>query len=56
MKEYMQIEECFACGGCVAVCPANAIILKEKAEIDESKCLKCKTCEKVCPVGLIKIE
>jgi Fe-S-cluster-containing hydrogenase component 2 len=53
----MKIKRCYACGGCIAVCPQMAITLNnEKAEIDLEKCIKCKICEKVCPLGLIVID
>jgi len=53
----VKIKGCYACGGCVAVCPKGAIKLNdEKAEIDLEKCISCKICEKVCPLGLINID
>lgn len=49
------IEKCTACGACSAVCPKEAIILKENSfgslypSIDEKKCINCGLCRKVCP-------
>ncbi len=45
---------CCGCGACVAVCPYNAISLKEDEEgflypiIDEQKCVACGLCDKTC--------
>lgn len=48
--------KCLACGGCLSVCPQDAISLKEgKAVIDKEKCNSCKICIKTCPVGAIKL-
>ncbi len=53
----MKIKGCYACGGCVAVCPKTAIsIIEENAVIDPKKCVRCKICEKACPLGVIKID
>lgn len=53
----VKILRCYGCGGCVAICPVDAITINdEKARIDFEKCIKCLLCEKVCPLGLIDIE
>ena len=39
----------------MAVCPQDAIIIKDVAEIIIEKCIGCRICERVCPDGLIKI-
>ena len=47
-------EECSACGACLAVCPANAIEMKENSEgfryptIREDTCMHCGKCIQVC--------
>ncbi|MFH1240689.1 MAG: 4Fe-4S binding protein [Candidatus Diapherotrites archaeon] len=42
---------CCYCGGCVAVCPVNAITLDEtKIVIDNEKCINCGACIRICPV------
>ena len=47
--------KCLYCGGCVGVCPAHAIELKETIlSVDEDKCTKCGICVKFCPVGAIR--
>lgn len=48
-------EKCIGCGACVAVCPHDAIEMKDgKAVIDQKKCKDCKECIKICPVDAIK--
>jgi ferredoxin len=49
--------KCLYCGGCVGVCPVQALELKEIVlAVDESKCTKCGICVKFCPVGAIRRE
>ncbi|HDN95470.1 MAG: ferredoxin [Thermoplasmata archaeon] len=46
-------DKCLYCGGCVGVCPVNAITLYEtRIEISDD-CINCMTCVKFCPVGAI---
>jgi ferredoxin len=48
---------CLSCGGCVSVCPSNAIILKNLiANINPKKCTSCEICFKTCPIGAILME
>ncbi|MFH1403597.1 MAG: 4Fe-4S binding protein [Candidatus Altiarchaeota archaeon] len=43
---------CLYCGGCVGVCPQNAIELRETLiDIDQDKCNDCGLCFKFCPAG-----
>ena len=47
--------KCIYCGGCVSVCPVNALTLKEtRIEADANKCIDCGACIKFCPVGAIE--
>lgn len=47
--------KCLYCGGCVGVCPVNALELKETMlTVDEDVCTKCGLCVKFCPVGAIR--
>ena len=47
---------CMGLGDCAAVCPANAICLKDGiAHIDTSRCLGCGLCVGVCPKKVISM-
>jgi len=49
-------QKCIKCGGCVSVCPFQALDLnKDELIRDKSKCTFCGICEKVCPVKAIKV-
>ena len=40
------------CGGCVAVCPKDAITVYDVCLIvDKDRCVDCGNCVTVCPVG-----
>jgi ferredoxin len=46
------LERCMFCGGCVAVCTKDAIVVYElKVAIDPERCIDCGNCITVCPVG-----
>ncbi|MCK4327283.1 MAG: 4Fe-4S binding protein [Candidatus Diapherotrites archaeon] len=48
--------KCMICGGCVSVCPVQALELRENVlYVDTKKCIDCGNCEKVCPAGAIKV-
>jgi len=48
-------ERCDFCGTCVAVCPPDAIELREAdIRIDEATCTNCKLCVYVCPVETLE--
>ncbi|MBQ2230775.1 MAG: RnfABCDGE type electron transport complex subunit B [Oscillospiraceae bacterium] len=47
---------CLGFGSCAAVCPQNAIRVKNGvAEVDRRKCIGCGLCVKACPRGLIEL-
>ncbi len=49
--------KCLACGGCISVCPQNAISWHGgKAFVDDEKCISCAICIRTCPVGAISGE
>lgn len=51
---YEKKEECCGCGACCAICPRDAIEMKQDEEgflypvVDEQKCVGCNLCQKVC--------
>ena len=54
-KALINKERCLACGGCISVCPQDAIIMESsKAAVNEEKCIGCGVCIKTCPVGAIE--
>jgi len=48
---------CIACGGCVGVCPVDALELDQGRDIlvDNNKCIDCQICVRFCPVGALKV-
>ncbi|NJE08028.1 4Fe-4S dicluster domain-containing protein [Thermococcus sp. M39] len=53
---------CIGCGGCVNVCPADALLRIDDYEkgtrrivLDIGRCIRCARCEEVCPPGAIKL-
>ena len=48
---------CCFCGGCVGVCPTQALTLEGRIlKVDEGKCTSCGTCVKFCPVEALRLE
>ncbi len=47
-------ESCMKCGGCVSVCPADALILDKDGIQINDKCICCLKCITFCPVSAIK--
>lgn len=46
--------KCLACGGCIAVCPSDALTMTAgKAGVDAEKCTSCYICVKTCPLGAV---
>ena len=55
MKYVCEKEQCTGCGVCSAVCPRDAVTIKQDfmscyALIDETKCIRCHLCEQNCQV------
>ncbi len=47
---------CLGCGDCAAVCPVEAICLKDGiARVDRRVCIGCGLCIKACPKGIISL-
>jgi ferredoxin len=53
-KARIDEQQCLACGGCIAVCPEDAIIMSgTHAMVQPGRCIGCGICVKTCPVGAI---
>ena len=53
-KANVDKKKCLACGGCISVCPQDAISwVGNKAEVNFEKCIDCTICIKICPIGAI---
>ena len=47
---------CVGCGICAGICPAKAIVIKNrKAIIDRSACIRCFCCQEFCPKSAMKV-
>ena len=48
-------KECIGCGGCLEICPEDAISLcSTQSIVNHYKCLECHICISACPVEAIK--
>ncbi len=48
---------CLSCGGCVSVCPQDAVSLRNLiAYINPNKCISCEICANACAIGAIYME
>lgn len=48
---------CVGCGICRDICPAKAIVIKnKKAVIDKKKCIRCFCCQEFCPKSAMKVK
>ena len=56
-KAKVDENQCLSCGGCVSVCPQDAISMKNLiAYVDSGKCISCEICVNTCPIGAIFME
>ena len=56
-KAKVDEKKCLTCGGCIAVCPQDAVsMLSGKASVTAEKCISCVICIRMCPVGAISGE
>lgn len=47
---------CIGCKKCAEICPAHAIVIKNKIPlIDRNACITCFCCQEFCPVGAMKV-
>ena len=57
LKAKVNEDRCLSCGGCVSVCPQDAIYLKNLiAFVNQNKCISCKICVNTCPIAAISME
>ena len=51
------LEKCLCCGGCVPVCPVEALLLSEAGiTCAQELCLYCGDCALFCPVNALELE
>ena len=56
-KPKLKKKLCIGCNKCGNICPAKAIVIKDKkAVIDTDKCIRCFCCQEFCPVGAMKVK
>lgn len=54
-KSEVNDQLCLACGGCISICPQDAILMQgNRAFIIKKKCTSCGLCIKTCPVSAIR--
>lgn len=50
-------ERCLTCGGCIAICPSDAIKMsRDTVIINVNECIGCGLCIKYCALGAISQE
>ncbi len=47
---------CTYCGGCISVCPVEALTLEETRLVVHRDCIECGDCVPACPVGALQLE
>ncbi|MEM2890029.1 MAG: 4Fe-4S binding protein [Candidatus Hadarchaeum sp.] len=47
---------CVRCGGCVGVCPFDAIEATDGVVGPNQRCTDCGICARACPMGAIRVE
>jgi ferredoxin len=56
-KAKVDIKKCLSCGGCISICPQDALLMEGmKALVDRKKCISCAICIRVCPISAISEE
>jgi ferredoxin len=57
MSVYVNRGRCCYCGGCVGICPKDALELRETILfVNNDKCIECGICIKFCPVDALSDE
>ncbi len=50
-------DRCVGCGKCRSLCPAQAIVMREKMpRIRRSRCIRCFCCQEFCPKGALEVK
>lgn len=47
-------QKCLYCGGCVGLCPTDALTLEETYLVISDACIDCGICISFCPVGALE--
>lgn len=54
-RYWVEPDKCSGCGDCTAVCPVNAIEVKDgTSHIDPETCIGCGLCQEVCTYDAIQ--
>ncbi len=49
--------QCVGCAKCASICPAKAIVMKNRRPvIDRKKCIRCFCCQEFCPPGAMQLK
>ncbi|MHB8605143.1 MAG: 4Fe-4S binding protein [Thermoplasmatota archaeon] len=43
-------DRCMDCGGCVGICPVDALDLRDGRILVRASCIECDLCVRLCPV------
>jgi ferredoxin len=55
-RPQLKTRECVGCAKCAEICPAKAIVMKNRrAVIDRDRCIRCFCCQEFCPMGAMKV-
>ena len=55
-RPVLKKDMCVGCGICAGICPAKAIVIKDKkAIIDRGACIRCFCCQEFCPKSAMKV-
>lgn len=47
---------CYSCGACVAVCPPDALFLRDiRLTVNQDACTSCERCVAMCPVHALSL-
>ncbi|MCB2229388.1 4Fe-4S binding protein [bacterium] len=53
----IHIDTCLKCGGCVAICPTEALtLLADGISCDHDRCVVCGDCTLFCPVRALETD